>query len=296
MQAYAGKTQNDDIIASIGTVVITGLLLLLMLWLTLSTPNPPFPEAGGGGGIELSLGNSEFGMGDVAAPVISDPEAIDRLANPAKYEQEKLVADEATNPNEADITNPETATPTPPNPFNKPTNTTNNNPTKPITNTPPTNAKNPFSKGKTGGDTKTPGDQGTANGNPNSPFGKGGSGPGSGGGNGGGIGTGTGPGNGPGSGPGTAPGTTFNLNGRSTKGGIPKPTYSSNDQGKVVVEITVDTQGNVVKAKMGRGTTVTDQNLINQAISAAKKAKFNAKDDAPDEQVGTITYVFRKGN
>lgn len=86
---------------------------------------------------------------------------------------------------------------------------------------------------------------------------------------------------------------TFNLSGRSVVGSLPLPVYNSQNQGRVVVEITVDQNGNVTKAvATGKGSTVQDATLWRAAEDAAKKAKFNVKKDAPIFQTGTITYVF----
>ena len=60
-----------------------------------------------------------------------------------------------------------------------------------------------------------------------------------------------------------------------------------------MVDITVDQEGRVVKVRAGaRGTTVQDAELFRQAESAARKARFKPDPDAPDAQVGTITYNF----
>ena len=86
---------------------------------------------------------------------------------------------------------------------------------------------------------------------------------------------------------------TANLSGRSVIGSLPLPAYNSQNQGRVVVEITVNQNGEVTKATaVGRGSTVQDNKLWSAAVEAAKKAKFNVKKDAPIFQTGTITYVF----
>lgn len=62
---------------------------------------------------------------------------------------------------------------------------------------------------------------------------------------------------------------------------------------KVVVDVTVDRNGNVIKATPGaRGSTTTDQNLWNKAKSASEKTKFTPNADAPETQKGSITFVF----
>jgi TonB family protein len=87
---------------------------------------------------------------------------------------------------------------------------------------------------------------------------------------------------------------THNLSGRSVVGGFPLPAYNGQNQGIVVVEVTVNQDGKVTKATaVGKGSTVQDSKLWKAAEEAAFKAKFNVKKDAPIAQVGTITYVFR---
>ncbi|MDR2425286.1 MAG: TonB family protein [Prevotellaceae bacterium] len=87
---------------------------------------------------------------------------------------------------------------------------------------------------------------------------------------------------------------TANLTGRSVVGSLPLPAYNSQNEGTVVVAITVDQNGNVTKASAtSKGTTVSDTKLWRAAEEAAKKAKFNVKQDAPIYQTGTITYVFK---
>ncbi len=87
-------------------------------------------------------------------------------------------------------------------------------------------------------------------------------------------------------------GISFSLAGRSGKS-LPKPGYPSNDEGVVVVSVTVDKYGNVTAAEPGvRGTTIMNQQFWNEAKQAALKAKFNADESAPAFQQGTISYRF----
>lgn len=142
-------------------------------------------------------------------------------------------------------------------------------------------------KGKLGGDK-----------NSGSYYGDGGSGGGKGGGTGSGEGTGTGPGKGSGSGGGTGSGRgtgvgNYQLAGRKvlTK---PAPQYNCNEQGTVVVEISVDQNGKVISAQPGaRGTTNPAKCLLDQAKIAAMNTKFDSSDSAPDKQVGKIIYNFK---
>jgi len=64
--------------------------------------------------------------------------------------------------------------------------------------------------------------------------------------------------------------------------------------GRIVVEIHVDKNGNVLSATAGaKGTTITDYDLLTKCENAAKNAKLNASADAPETQVGYITFVFK---
>jgi TonB family protein len=90
-------------------------------------------------------------------------------------------------------------------------------------------------------------------------------------------------------------GISIKLDGRSALS-LPKPRYTEQEDGTVVVKITVDRDGNVINATTDgvRGSTTTNKNLHNEAITAARKAKFNLKADAPPEQIGFITYTFMR--
>lgn len=83
------------------------------------------------------------------------------------------------------------------------------------------------------------------------------------------------------------------LKGRNVIGTLPRPSYSIQESGIVVVTVWVDQYGNVTKALAGAdGTTVTSTELWTAARNAAMKAHFNQKADAPALQQGTITYIF----
>ena len=87
-------------------------------------------------------------------------------------------------------------------------------------------------------------------------------------------------------------GVSYNLSGRSASS-LPKPRYPGDDEGLVVVNVTVDKFGNVTSAEPGaRGTTIMNQQFWNEARQAALKAKFNSDENAPAFQQGTISYRF----
>jgi outer membrane biosynthesis protein TonB len=146
------------------------------------------------------------------------------------------------------------------------------------------------------GVTGQPGDQGQPNGTPGAPVYKGGGGQGTGTGSGTGDGPGSGNGTGTGQGDGSGSGISYSLGGRGSLK-LHKPSYDSKEQGKVVVTIKVDKQGNVFSAVAGaKGTNVSDQTLWQLAKDAALKSRFIADPNAPETQVGTITYNFIRQN
>ncbi len=72
----------------------------------------------------------------------------------------------------------------------------------------------------------------------------------------------------------------------------PAITDSSQKQGKVVVEICVDEDGNVSSANYTqRGSNTSDSQLISLAVANAKRYKFSK--GGADKQCGTITYNFK---
>ena len=73
----------------------------------------------------------------------------------------------------------------------------------------------------------------------------------------------------------------------------PKPEYTGSDQGRVVVRVQVDREGNVISAKYSlQGTEVTDPQLIRNAEEAARRTKWQAKPSAEPVQEGVIIYEF----
>lgn len=84
------------------------------------------------------------------------------------------------------------------------------------------------------------------------------------------------------------------LKGRNVVGNLPRPAYTVQESGIVVVTIRVDQYGNVQSAVPGAdGTTVTDRTLWNASRKAAMETHFNMSADAPALQEGTITYIFK---
>jgi len=92
---------------------------------------------------------------------------------------------------------------------------------------------------------------------------------------------------------GDAAGNKWALEGRGLVGRLPLPAYSVQDQGVVVVTITVDKDGNVTRAVAGaRGSTTLNKVLLDAAERAARQAKFTRNPNAI-EQIGMLTYIFK---
>lgn len=85
-------------------------------------------------------------------------------------------------------------------------------------------------------------------------------------------------------------GNSWSLNGRTLSGRFITPTYNKNIEGIITVTIKVDNGGNVTSATIGTPTTISDIEVRNATLDAARKTKFS-----PGERdvFGTITYNFK---
>ena len=240
-------------ISTAAFVVLVVVLMLLVSGYRYVPPIPPPPEEG----VEVSLGDSDFGSGNSPEPASQ----ASNYAPPAAQEQVITQNTERTAP-----------VPSTPNPGNVTNPVAEQQPV--VENKEPEINKNALFPGKrnqnsngTGskGDNQGQGNQGNPNGNPNSNNYNG-----NGGGNG-----------------------NYSLAGR-TAVSLPKPEYNSNQQGKIVVRIWVNQNGVVTRVEAPyQGSTITTGRLVEQAKAAAKRARFNASSSAPEEQIGTITYIFK---
>lgn len=88
---------------------------------------------------------------------------------------------------------------------------------------------------------------------------------------------------------GSAGGNSWSLSGRDMVSRFYKPTYSSNEEGRIVISIRVDEKGNVTSAAIANGTTISDRALREASLEAAKKNKFSSGNGVA---IGTITYNF----
>lgn len=86
---------------------------------------------------------------------------------------------------------------------------------------------------------------------------------------------------------------SFSLSNRQLiTGKLAEPSYTENKEGKIVIDIIVDTKGNVIRADIGRGTTIEDVGMREKAKAAARKNRFN-EISGVNNQSGTITYVYK---
>ncbi len=85
---------------------------------------------------------------------------------------------------------------------------------------------------------------------------------------------------------------SFSLNGRSIgAGGLPRPAYTIQEEGRIVINITVDPKGNVIFAEIGKGTNIDNASMRRSALEAARRAKFNSISGS-NNQSGSITYRY----
>lgn len=285
------------------TIVIYGIFLLILFFIRFWPPANDKDLAmlaggGGGGGVTINFGNSDYGSGKDFQSEDLDVKTVKNVTSQAEPDEDIISED-----NDASdaIAIPKKASPV------KVTKPKVKIDPKPVTETKPKVSKNTndalssilggSKKGGDGDDSRS-GNKGKTNGSlgSNDYYGSGGSGGGKGGGTGTGNGTGTGSGSGSGSGGGSGSGSGggigYSLGNRKALS-KPQPDYTCNEEGKVVVEVTVDQNGKTISAVPGvRGTTNTASCLLQQAKIAAMNTKWQASADAPEKQVGKIIYSF----
>ena len=245
------------------TSVIFVILFLLMFFFGLTYMDPP-PE----NGIAINFGTSNVGQGEIQPdqPVQSAPKP--EVAQPQKAVEEDIATQENTDApviKKAEVKKPVKEVKEPV----KPTPTPSKNTTsalESLINGPKTDGV------KAGhGNDGIPGDKGDPNGDryANSFYGNG---------------TGKGSGN----------GTSWGLSGRKLSAPA-KEVQDCNEEGRVVIQVTVNRSGNVIKAERIQGTTNASACLVNPALSAARKFKWQPDSDAPATQIGFITFDFKLG-
>ena len=279
--------------AGIAMGLIQVLLLIVLLYFGFVTPLPLPGEEG----IAVSFGTERGGQNQVweetprvtqpkytppappqteETPLTQDYEEAPEVRTPAKPKEpekpkEKKPVEEKTKPT------PPKPVETPPAP--KPVETPPE-PAKPVVNQQalfPGQTATPSQGGAGTGGEK--GNQGTAEGQSTTPNV--------------GVGNGTGSqGTGNGAG-GSGGGIGYNVGNRKALK-LPPPEYPSQKNGKVIVKVWVNKQGQVIKAEAGeKGSTLFDKAFLAVSEQAALQAHFDVASDAPETQIGTITYIFR---
>jgi hypothetical protein len=244
--------QKNRKYAALGSLLFSAGVAALLLLTGLGYQVPPPAEDG----VEVNLGNSDQGMGDIQPLESENNPQTASTANPESQEQYLT----------QDVIPEQVALP--PKPTQSRVTQTNPNPDpQPVVNQQamyPGRTTTGGSQGVTG----QPGDQGQQGGNPNSNNYNGAPGPG-------------------------GSGASWSLSGRKSVS-LPRPSSNFSEGGVVVVKIWVDRNGKVVRALAGAsGTTTNSAALRRLAEQAAMQATFNASAEAQYEQVGSITYNFR---
>ncbi len=283
------------------TTAIYAAILVLLFFIRFWPPyNPENNVAlaeggGGGGGVTINFGDSDLGSGaNYKSEVLDVKNNVKQTPAKATPEEEAIISQENTTADN-DVVIPTKEKPKKPVPVEKPVQKPI--PEKPKVSNSTNDALSSILKGSNkggDGDDKVAGNKGKSGGDLNSKgyYGSGGSGGGTGGGNGTGNGIGTGSGYGAGSGGGSGGGSGYSLGNRKALS-KPAPKYNCNEEGKVVVEVTVDQNGKTISATAGiKGTTNTASCLLDQARIAAMNTKWESDKDAPVKQVGKIIYNF----
>jgi outer membrane biosynthesis protein TonB len=257
----------------IGTIAFHGLLLLALILIGLSTPLPLPGEEG----VEVNLGYTDQGMGKIQKVEPAPAKVIPPPPEPEKEVKEKIITQDveeapAIEEKKIEEKKPEKKPEVKPKEIKKEVVPEKKEPEPPKVNPKALykGKSNAEGQGGSEGETNQPGDQGSPYGDPKVSNHEGTGGQGN--------------------------GISYSLGGRGAMN-LPKPEYNSEDQGKVVVTIKVDQQGNVTSADPGaKGTNVSDHKLWEMAKEAALKSKFSPDPNAPPTQTGTITYNFIRLN
>lgn len=291
---------SDQKKSLIFTILLYATMLLILFFIRFWPPSniDQLAGGGGGGGVTVNFGDSDLGSGaNYKSEVLEVKNQIKQIPTKSIPEEAILSQENST---EESVVIPLKEKTKKPTVIIKPE-------TKPVvvkpkvssnTNDALSNILKGSNKGGDGDD-KAAGNKGKANGSlsSNGYYGTGGSGGGTGGGNGTGTGIGTGSGYGSGSGGGSGSGSGgeigYSLGNRKAVS-KPKPNSDCSDEtGTVVVEITVDKNGNTINAVPGiRGTTITAKCLKDQAKMAAMNTKWSISSNGPEKQVGKIIYNF----
>lgn len=293
------KSETDkNVKAGTYTSIICGVLLMLAFLISWTNPLPEVPPEDEG--IEVNLGNSDEGLGEIAPMIPGPPSNQEEEVNTpprTQLTQADAVKDVETDDNDKEA--PEAVVPKPsvPKPEAKkvPTKETSVKNTKPapkVVDNPTPAPKKPAAVYKggtasgTGGNDADSwnnsrnqgvaggtGDQGKAGGNPDSDSytGNGGTGK-------------------------SGVAISRGLQGRRISR-LPSFQDDFNENAKVAIDVRVDGQGNVISATyQPRGSTTSDTNMRAIAIQKAKQIKFTPSESGAGESIGTLVFNFKVTN
>jgi len=261
---------KDKVKAWLGTILFHALLVLALFFMALKTPLPLPDEEG----VEVNMGSMDIGQGEEQTP----PDRLQPAPQPNQEPIKEQVNEETQEPSKEEISTTENEEAPIISNIVEPKKETKEvkEEIKPPEPKPePVVDQRLLYTGKkisnSEGDNQTSGNKGIETGLADSPNY---SGPG-------GLGS---------------EGISYNLGNRKASS-LPKPIYNSDDQGRVKVRIRVDKEGRIISAEiLQKGTTVSDIKLHTMAVQAALKSVFTPDANAPEIQVGTITYNFIKIN
>lgn len=271
--------KKDKWKALAGTLFFHAVILLIFVLMVFTNPDPPMFSDNAG--VEVNFGYMEDGMGEVQP----EPDKDLMTTTPQKEKQEEVKQEEKELITQDVEEAPEIMKKEVPKKEVKKNTVIVEKPKKEQPKQPVVDQSALYKPKKKGGEGETgkPGDQGIEEGSLLSKTHGNNMGTGD-------HGDGTGKDGNGGNGDGT--GVSFTLADRSMRL-APRLTDQSQEQGKVVIDITVDKQGNVVTASgPGRGSTTSSANLVRKAKEAAMKSKFSPSPQGVEEQRGTITFVF----
>ena len=86
-------------------------------------------------------------------------------------------------------------------------------------------------------------------------------------------------------------GNSWSLAGRDVKGEFPVPEKGKYVPGKVVIEIRVNPQGQVVSARETTGGNISDPATVEAMLKKAREVRFTPLNQLQD-QIGYITYII----
>ena len=84
----------------------------------------------------------------------------------------------------------------------------------------------------------------------------------------------------------------YRLEDRYVSYEVREPELKGTEVGEVVLNILVDSSGDVKSAKLQSATGITNEEVIEACKKAALKTNFNSNYDHRENKTGTITYTF----